>query len=289
MFEKNIITIGIFNDNHELIGSFFLYKGTKWGMKYIITPPYTPNIGLIYKNPAQSRANGQAFDKEIINLIKDYFISLKPKLLMLSLPYTIKDTQPFFWNKFKVVPNYTYRLNLNKTPEELFENLTSEKRKSIKKAEKDGLNIERTEDYKMVKAMVEKTFDRKEKVVSKKYLDKILFEFANEGNSFAFVATQNGKASAAVFCIYNNKTVFYLFGGYDSQNKHHGAGVSCMWQSILHARKLGIEIFDFEGSMLIEVEKYFREFGGELIPYYTINKANLPIEMLLKLKLRNRF
>ena len=62
-----------------------------------------------------------------------------------------------------------------------------------------------------------------------------------------------------------------------------------MWQSILHAKKLGIEVFDFEGSMLVEVEKYFREFGGELVPYYTVNKAGLPIEMLMKFKLRNRF
>jgi hypothetical protein len=120
------------------------------GLKYFITPPYTPHIGLRYVNPAKSKANTLAFDKEIVTVVKDYIISLKPKLVSIALPFTINDTQPFYWDKFKVIPNYTYRLALNKTPDELFNNLTSEKRKSVKRAEKDNLLITSTADYKTV-------------------------------------------------------------------------------------------------------------------------------------------
>jgi hypothetical protein len=289
MYGKHILVRGIFNDNHDLIGSFFLFEAKKLGIKYYITPPYSPHIGLFYINPAQSKANQQAFDKEVVTLVRDYLVQLKPKLLSIALPFTINDTQPFYWDNFKVIPNYTYRLALNKTQEELFDNLTSEKRKSIKRAEKDELVIEKTTDYKLVKNLIEKTFDRKDKKVSQNYLNKILFEFADDKNSFAFIAHKDQKPSACTFCVHYNGTAFYLFGGYDEANKHHGAGVSCMWQSILYAKKTGVEVFDFEGSMLVEVEKYFREFGGDLVPYYTIHKAGLPIEMVLKLKLRNRF
>jgi lipid II:glycine glycyltransferase (peptidoglycan interpeptide bridge formation enzyme) len=289
MYGQQLLVQGIFNDNDELIGTFFLFEGKKLGLKFQITPPYTPHIGLIYNNPAESKANRQAFDKEVVTLLKDHLVKLKPKLLSIALPFTINDTQPFYWDNFKVIPNYTYRLALNKRKEELFDNLTSEKRKSIKRAEKDELVIEKTTDLKLVKSLIEKTFDRKEKKVSQNYLNKILFEFADEKNSFAFIAHKDKKPSACVFCVHYNKTAYYLFGGYDNANKHHGAGVSCMWEAILHAKKIGVEVFDFEGSMLVEVEKYFREFGGDLIPYYTIHKAGLPIEMVLKLKLRNRF
>lgn len=289
MYGEDVIVNGIYNDNHDLIGTFFLFKSKRSGLTYIITPPYTPHIGLCYVNPAQSRSNSLTFDKEVITLVRDHLNSLKAKLLTIALPFTVGDTQPFYWDKFKVVPNYTYRLGLNRTEDELFNNLTSEKRKSIKRAEKDEVKIELCKDYKIVKALIEKTFSRKDKKVSEQYLQKILFQFANERNSFAFVAYKDGKPSAATFCIHYNRTSYYLFGGYDENNKHHGSGVSCMWKSILHAKKIGIETFDFEGSMLQEVEKYFREFGGEMIPYYTVNKAWLPIEVLLKLKLRNRF
>jgi hypothetical protein len=78
--------------------------------------------------------------------------------------------------------------------------------------------------------------------------------------------------------------MYYLFGGYDSSQKHHGAGVSCMWNSILKAKELGLGIFDFEGSMLPEVEKYFREFGGTLKPYYSASKTSAVMNVILKLK-----
>jgi hypothetical protein len=38
-------------------------------------------------------------------------------------------------------------------------------------------------------------------------------------------------------------------------------------------------IFDFEGSMHEQIEKFYRGFGGELVPYYSIYKANLPTSL----------
>jgi hypothetical protein len=55
-----------------------------------------------------------------------------------------------------------------------------------------------------------------------------------------------------------------------------------MYNSIEYAKQIKMPVFDFEGSMLPEVEKYFRDFGGVLTPYYTINKANRIIEIILK-------
>ncbi|MCC6372738.1 MAG: hypothetical protein IT236_17165 [Bacteroidia bacterium] len=76
----------------------------------------------------------------------------------------------------------------------------------------------------------------------------------------------------------------YLFGVFDSENKHHGAGVSCMWQSILKAKEMGLSHFDFEGSMNEKIERYFREFGGELVPYFCIEKIKPSLSAVLKLK-----
>ena len=59
--------------------------------------------------------------------------------------------------------------------------------------------------------------------------------------------------------------------------------------SSFYAKGKGLKAFDFEGSMLPEVEKFFRGFGGDLIPYYTINKAFLPVEMALKFMKRELF
>jgi len=141
----------------------------------------------------------------------------------------------------------------------------------------------------LVKKLVQNTFSRKEKQVDIDIIDKILFQFADNTNSFAFISYQNERPISAAFCIYDNEKVYYLLGGYDNEFKHQGAGALAVNAAINKSKEMGISIFDFEGSMIPEVEKYFRGFGGDLIPYYSINKATLPLEMALKIINRSQF
>ncbi len=289
LYGDRILVLGLYNLNDELIGAFNFYKAIKFGMAYLIVPPYSPSNGLFFINPAENNSNRITFEKAVHESICKWLNAQRVLLKISAFPFTTNDTQVYFWNKYKVIPNYSYRLSLDQSAEQLFSGLTSEKRKSVRRAEKDKIEIKLCEDYQIVKELILKTFDRKDKKVSMEFLDKILFKFATKENSFAYVAYQNNKPSGCTYCLISGDTTYYLFGGYDISNKHHGSGVSCMWHSILHAKDLGLKIFDFEGSMLPEVEKYFREFGGDLVPYYTIQKAWLLVEMALKLAVRNRF
>ncbi|MFN7910957.1 MAG: GNAT family N-acetyltransferase [Bacteroidota bacterium] len=289
LFGKNLVLIGIYNANNELIGAFFYSSSVKLGLKYALTPSYTPSIGFVIVNPAQNKSNAITFEKEVHEAISDYFLLNKYALVSIAFPVSVNDTQVYFWKKFKVIPNYTYQLSLHQDPNAIFDQFTSERRKSIKKAEKDQLKIERCFDNNIVFDLICKTFERKQKTINQTFVKKILFEFANDTNSFSFVAYDKSTPIATTFIIYDQNVAYYLFGGYNTQLKHHGAGPSCMWQSILHAKQLGLSIFDFEGSMLPEVEKYFREFGGEIKPYYTVHRGLFPIEVALKLKMRNKF
>ncbi len=289
LYKGQLILNGLYNLNNDLVGAFSVFKAEKFGLKYFIVPPYSPSNGLFFVNPAENNANRISYEKAVHETIADWFGKQGGFLKITAFPTAINDTQPYFWKNFKVVPNYTYRLPLAASEDVLFAGMTSEKRKSVRKAQKDLVEIRHVQDYSVVKQLVQKTFDRKEKKVNKMFLNKILDSFANAENSFAFAAYINNRPSACTFCVHDGTTSYYLFGGYDAANKHHGAGPGCMWHAILHAKKIGLKVFDFEGSMLPEVEKYFREFGGELVPYYTIQKAWLPLEMILKLKMRNRF
>ncbi|MDI6740189.1 MAG: GNAT family N-acetyltransferase, partial [Candidatus Edwardsbacteria bacterium] len=94
---------------------------------------------------------------------------------------------------------------------------------------------------------------------------------------------------AATFCIHDATTAYYLLGGYDHASKHRGAGAAALWAAIGHAKGIGLKRFDFEGSMVPQIERYFRGFGGTQTLYLTINKAALPLEMLLKITRRQTF
>jgi hypothetical protein len=91
------------------------------------------------------------------------------------------------------------------------------------------------------------------------------------------------------FCIYHQNRSYYILGGYDQSNKHIGAGAAAVDACIKHSINLSIKHFDFEGSMIQNVEKYFRGFGGDMVPFYTINKAPLLLEMCLKFIKRSTF
>ncbi len=289
LYDSKLITYGVFDKDNNLIATFYLYKSTIKGLTYYKNPPYTPHIGLIYKNKSTNKANALSYDKNMLTEIAAFISSLKYSLLTLALPYTINDTQPFIWNKFKTIPNYTYHLDLTLSLDNLLLNMATDKRNSLKKAEKDGLTTKRITDHEVVEALILKTFSRKQKSIDGAFVTKILRSFLNDETGFAFVTYLNDKPLATAFCITDKTTCYYLLGGYDTENKHQGAGVSAIWSSIVHAKERGLNTFDFEGSMLPEVEKFFRGFGGDLTPYYTINKGKLPVEIALKFIKRELF
>jgi hypothetical protein len=280
---------GIFEDDGQMHGAFHLFHQKKIGFNFIKTPYYIPHIGLVYTNRAQNEANALSFNKKIIEQICDFLEGLSYGVISIAIPPGITDMQPFIWKKFKVVPNYTYRMDLSLSADEIEKRFSPEHRNSIKKALKDGVEVSPCNDYKVVKKMILRTFELKKEKMNEKNIDSILFGIANPQNSFSFTATANNEVIAATFCLYDNNYCYYLLGGYSSDSKHHGAGPLCVYNSVLKAKELGVPVFDFEGSMIKEVERYFRSFGGELVPYYTVNKARLPFEMILKFIKREQF
>ncbi len=278
LYQPSIRVVGIFNDNEELRGVFFYFVKSKWGIRYVIPPPFCPHNGLVFLSAAQTEHRKNSVIKELHQLIINYFkYNEKACYIRLVLPPYCVDTQVFQWNKWKVKVNYTYQINLNQTEDELFNQLSSEKRKSIRRCKKDEIIIQEEKNYETVKQLVLKTFQRQKKTININYLDKIFSQWADGKNSFAFVACSNQKPIAATFCVYDSKVCYYLLGGYDNEFAHHGAGVSCMWYSILKSKSMGVNIFDFEGSMLPAVERYFRDFGGHPVPYYACERIKLLI------------
>lgn len=282
-------TYGLYNKGGKLFGFFNLYFEKRFGFKHIKNPPFSPNIGLAFINPSSNIAKKQSFNKSIYKAISEFIDSLSPSLTTLTLPIEHIDMQAFIWNNYKVIPNYTYHLNLselNKTT--IQKRFSPERRNDITKALKDKVECKLSSDYSLVKTMVEHTYNRKGKTLKSELITKILEQFKNS-NSFAFVSYQRNKPIAAAFVIYDKQTAYYLLGGYDPANKHPGAGALAVYNSIQEAKKIGIPTFDFEGSMLPEVERYFRGFGGELKTLFTLNKAQLPLELFFKFIKRNQF
>ena len=288
--KKKLTLLGIFDSNKKLKGYFFHYNQKQLTIfNHITLPPFSPHNGLIIHDDTQNKANKLSFQKKLMALIADYYNKSNASIITLAFPQEFTDMQTFTWKKFKVIPFYTYNIDLKKSESELNNNISPKTRNLIKKAIKDELVAEITNDFSIIEQIVIKSMERNRVEIDNNLLKRILFFYANKSNSFSFVIKANRIPIAATFCVFDNTKCYYLLGGYDENNAHSGAGPLAVWCSILEAKKLNLSIFDFEGSMIEPIESYFRSFGGDLIPYFTINKGTILTETLLKFKKRGQF
>lgn len=281
---------GLLDNDGKIAGGFYLYRAKLFGMlAHLKNPPFTPHAGLFFSNAAVNKANVRSVNKEAIDAVAAFLKKIPCQVLTIAIPHHITDMQPFIWKGFTVVPNYTYHLDLRLSQEQLLENFATDKRNVISRAEKDGVQVWPCTDLKVVKQLVGLTYQRKDKKLNEKVVERILGGYARNDNSFGYVAGVDGKPSAVAWCTYDKDTCYYLLGGYDPASRHSGAGAAAIWKCIRHAKDLGLQTFDFEGSMLPEVESYFRGFGGTLVPYYTVNRAVWPFNVLLRMVQPARF
>ena len=290
IYGNTLKTIGIYKDEHQLIGGFYFLNTKKYGCKFIKLPPYTPQCGLFFTSNNVNKSSFNNFSKEVMTEVCAFFSNQKSALTVIAFPSNVIDFLPFIWAKYKVIPNYTYRINLENSIEDIKSNFDSKNRNVINKAIKEEVIV--TEDTLSKEELFKFFMDSLNTTDANIYeteLKNVFTKFADDTNSFCVSAHKNNEILGNVFCVYDNNTCYYLLGGVNKKSGVQGVNNLLIQKSIEKAKDIGCKTFDFEGSMLKGVEKFFRSFGPEIIPYFTVNKASLPLEILLKFKKREIF
>lgn len=274
---------GIYAEDGQLVGGFFYLLTRKFGLKFIKLPPYTPHCGLFYKVPGTNPASIATFRKEVMELLSTYFLKQGSSLCILAFPLKEQDMQAFVWKAFKVIPNYTYQIDLSKSLADITAGFDSKNRNTISKAVKSELQIECNQlSTDELFAFFTSSLDKTGANVYGNELKAVLSLAAENKQAFSYSAKHNNSLVAAVYCLYDTNVCYYLLGGSIKQAGIAGSNNYLLQKAIEEAKYRGCATFDFEGSMLPGVEKFFRGFGGELKPYFTANKASKWLEIILK-------
>lgn len=190
--------------------------------------------------------------------------------------YSQQNWAPFFWKGFAQTTLYTYVLPDLKDKEALWNGLRDNVRTDIRKASqrmnvvvRDDLDVEQfLELNRMVFARQGRKLPYPEKLV--KRLDAAC---AERGVRKIFIAEDGqGRRHAAVYLIWDENSAYYLMGGGAPALRNSGATSLCMWEAIKFASTV-TKRFDFEGSMLESVERFFRAFGAMQVPYFAVSKT----------------
>lgn len=280
--QDDCMLLGIFRSDGQLSGGCAL-KSSKLKMFKILTNPgFAPHCGFFLKQEATQNAQKIATLKSAMKSLIAYIDELHYPLVDISFDPEIQDVQMFQWSGFRVHPAYTYRLDLNKSEEELWSNVHSSRRNRIKKLEAEGLTVNSSLEVDRIANIINTRLNSKAVSFDSTLFQKIISESISSNHGIAMIAEKDGQDVASSFALLHGAFAYYLFGGTSVGNSDQGASLS-LWKLILESKSRGLSVFDFEGSMLPGIEQFFRSFGGELVPYYRIKKASLWMEGLLRI------
>jgi hypothetical protein len=257
----------ILDEQQKLIGGFVAFEGGKSRLKTLVTPPFASHCGLFVDNPMSAAHKRNSFEKKVFDAIADFLKKSNYVFYQIDFPNAFQDMQSFVWKGVNVQVKYTYQVDLTQSLESLRGALDQKLRNVINKFEREEGTIVFGAPSVESKELIIANFNDhqlKWKVDVFNGLmqsDMMRSTWAKEKDRVAGVAITAGQG----------KSTYYLFGAVDRSLKNNAAGPAALFHAMLQAKSEGFEIFDFEGSMIPEIEKYFRQFGGNLIPHFAIN------------------
>jgi lipid II:glycine glycyltransferase (peptidoglycan interpeptide bridge formation enzyme) len=192
-----------------------------------------------------------------------------------SWHHRVTNWLPAYWRGYSQTTRYTYRLQSLDDLDSVWEGMQSNIRSDIRKAqERVGVRIEGDASFDDFLRLNDLTFERQRKAApyGRDFLHRLDGAAAAQHARRVFIARDAaGRAHAGAYLVWDAEAAYYLMGGGDPEVRNSGATSLCMWEAIKFASTV-TKSFDFEGSMIEPVERFFRAFGAIQTPYFAISR-----------------
>lgn len=259
----------------DIIAALPYFFTIKNGEKAIQKAPLTQTNGIWMKYPPIKKNERKlSFEQKVI----DYMICEIEKLNLVKYEqyfhYSFTNWLPFYWKGYKQTTRYTYLIPDTKDLGQVYENVSSNVRKLIRKAEKlvqvkEGMDIETFYEFN------KQTFARQQLNIPYSFdIVKKIDEQCSKRNArkILYAIDENGQVHCCCYFIWDDRSVYYLMSGTDPTLRFSQSLTLLLFEGIKLANKLGKQ-FDFEGSMKKNIEHHFRQFGAIQVPYFHIYKT----------------
>ena len=185
----------------------------------------------------------------------------------------ILNALPFRWAGYRLELRYTYRLTQLKSTDELWEGMRGNVRREIRKGRKrlevaENLGVDRFYD------VLSKTYERQGIPVPRSLAEIERLEEACSRHgvgSMLFARDEAGEIHAVAWVVWDRHAAYYLLAGAEPRLRTSGASSLLLWEAMMRAREV-TDTFDFHGSMVQPIERFFRGFGARQTPYLSVTK-----------------
>lgn len=273
------------------IANYPIFFNEKAKFRFALSP--APNSNSLYLGPVIANYDSFLQKKKEDYLIgiqsavdRFLFSDLKCNYVRLRSSPGLDDSRFFLWAGYHVEPNYTYRLDLTKSPDSLWENLHKTIRTSINSARKKGISVTKGDktDLLFIESQIGKRFEAQDlkKNDHSAFLCDIFDEF-NGHNLEVNVAKENGKTISGIIHLFYNGIVYQWMG----VPKPAIAGISpnelLVWETILSAQKNGYNMYEFmDGGIDSRLRVFKSKFNPETCIWYSAEKYSHPVYGMAK-------
>ncbi len=240
---------------------------SKLGIRYVYSPFFVIGGGVFGKNLTADK---------IIQFIK----SIPGKFLYLDIDFNEFNFFPDEFSKEKIV--YTKRTNtllsLQFSYQTLLSNYSAQAKRKIKKAATYNLQFSSSASVKTIVDLYCKHYLAKDKVVAKfDFTNMISFlqnQLADKTRTY-LLSFPNGNVCAFYLLLFDKNYVYWLLGGSTEEGKKMGA-FYYLTDKIISEFAGTNRMFRFEGSDIVGINLFNKQFGGQNVFYPRLIINRLP-------------
>lgn len=247
-------------------------KKRKYGFTIICQPELTQHLGPWIRPSSAKHAKKLSREKDLMQQL----IAMLPPYAHFhqNWRFNISNWLPFFWCGFTQTTRYTYRLDDLSDLDGIWSGFQSNIRTDIKKASgAEALAVVDDLPLSDFLDLNELVFKRQGKKMpyTREFVETLDKHAAANSCRKCFIAVDSsGRRHAGVYIVWDSESAYYLMGGGDPMLRNSGATSLCMWEAIRFAATV-TKSFDFEGSMIEPVERFFRAFGARQVAYHSVS------------------
>lgn len=258
----------------KIAGAMPYYLNEHKKSKMILEPPLTQVNGVWIKYPpGQKYSKKLSYDTEIMGDIIDQLESLKINYYNQNFHYSVTNWLPFYWRGFQQTTRYTYVIDDIQNIEKAYANFYRARKRDIALAAdivtvKCDLSAEEFYDHQ------KSSLEKQGKKISFSYkLFKSLYDavYKNNAGKTFYAVDKDYNIHSAIFVVWNKMSAYFLICSIDPDFRWSNTNTLLVWEAMKYV-SMKTKSFDLEGSMIKNVENYFRTFGAVQIPYFNISK-----------------
>ena len=263
----------------KVIAAMPYVSKSKYGFVILTQPPAGHGLGpwIACKDANPTKVLNQ--QKELMTQL----IEQLPKFDHFSQAWHYTDTNwlPFFWKGYRQTTRYTYILPDLSDEASLWNALQPNVRKDLRKAaDRFHLRVRHSDSIDEFLPLNRNigTDPKWRRGYSDAIAKRIDAACKARGQRKIFIVEdEQGRPHYSAYLVWDKNSSYGLMGGQNRDMPNTGAGSFCIWETIKFAATV-TKTFDFSGSMLEPVERFFRGFGAVQRPYFLISKT--PSRML---------